>query len=63
MFVVEPEASMRSGYSYISGYAFANDERENLCGGMAVAGQLAMAEARVRPGQIDAIKHGVLVTS
>jgi len=55
MFVIEPEASPRSGYSYISGYAFANDGAGDLCGGMTAAAQLAMADARVRPSQIDAI--------
>ena len=55
MFVIEPESSPRAGYSYISGYAYANDRRDELCGGMAEAGYLAMAEAGVRPAEIDSI--------
>ena len=55
MFVIEPETSPRPGYSFISGYGYANDERGDLCGGMAVAARLAIAQARIRPAQIDAI--------
>jgi 3-oxoacyl-[acyl-carrier-protein] synthase II len=55
MFILEPEESPRPGYSYVSGYSFANDEAGVLCGGMETAGRLALAEARMRPGEIDAI--------
>lgn len=55
MFVIEPEQSLRRGYSYISGYAYANDQPDALCGGMVTAGRLAMAEAGVRPSEIDTI--------
>ncbi len=55
MFVIEPETSPRPGYSYITGYAFANDEPNDLCGGMAVAARQAMASARIRPEQVDVI--------
>jgi len=55
MFVIEPETTPRPGYSYISGYAYANDETDDLCGGLALAIKLALADARVRPDQIDTI--------
>jgi 3-oxoacyl-[acyl-carrier-protein] synthase II len=55
MFVIEPDTSPRQGYSYISGYGFANDDPRILCGGMTTAGRLALAEARIKPGQIDAV--------
>jgi len=55
MFVLEPEESRRRGYSYVNGYAYANDEPGDLCGGMATAGRLAMAEAGVRPAEIDSL--------
>jgi 3-oxoacyl-(acyl-carrier-protein) synthase len=55
MFVLEPESSVRPGYSYVTGYAFANDEPNELCGGIATAGRLAIAEARLRPAEIEAI--------
>ena len=32
MFVIEPESSPRPGYGFISGYAYANDASEDLCG-------------------------------
>lgn len=55
IFVIEPESSSRPGYSYVSGYGFANDEGDNLCGGMATAGKLAAAEANVCLADIDVI--------
>ncbi len=55
MFILEPEDSPRPGYSFVSGYAFANDEPNALCGGMVRSGRLAMAQARMRPDRIDAI--------
>ena len=55
MMILEPESSPRKGYGFITGYAFANDERGELCSGLVTANRLAMAEARVRPCDIDAI--------
>lgn len=55
MFVLEPECSPRPGYSFVTGYAFANDEPDNLCGGIATAAKLAIAGAKLRPAQIEAI--------
>ncbi len=55
MVVLEPECSPRRGYSYVSGYAFANDEPERLCGGMITSTRLAIAAARLRPVDIDSI--------
>jgi 3-oxoacyl-(acyl-carrier-protein) synthase len=55
MVLIEADDSPRKGYSYISGYGFANDDTGILCGGMTVAGRLALADAQLRPEQVDAI--------
>jgi 3-oxoacyl-(acyl-carrier-protein) synthase len=55
MFVLEPENSTRRGYSYISGYAFANDEPDDVCSGIETAARLAIAQAGLRPSSIEAI--------
>jgi 3-oxoacyl-(acyl-carrier-protein) synthase len=55
MFIVEPDDSPRQGYSWITGYAFASDPAGDLCGGMLESGRLAMAEARIRPSELDTI--------
>ncbi|HWA11341.1 MAG TPA: beta-ketoacyl synthase N-terminal-like domain-containing protein [Opitutaceae bacterium] len=55
MFLIEAEKSPRQGYSYITGYAFANDKPGDLCGGIATAGKQALADARLRPDQVEAI--------
>ena len=55
IFVLEPEDSPRRGYSFVSGYAHANDEPGDLCSGIGVAGKLALADARIRPQQIETI--------
>lgn len=55
MFVLEPEGSPRRGYSFIDGYAFANDPQGNLCGGLVEAAHMAIADARLRVDQVDAI--------
>ena len=55
MFVLEPESSPRSGYAYVGGYAFANDGPDDLCDGMAEAMKLALADAKMRPGEVDSI--------
>jgi 3-oxoacyl-(acyl-carrier-protein) synthase len=55
MFVLEPGDSPRKGYSYISGYSYANDKPGDLCGGMKDAGLLALADAAIRPVDVDAI--------
>jgi len=55
MFVLEPESSPRPGYSFVSGYGFAHDDEDDLCGGIAVAARRALAGANLRPGQVDAV--------
>ncbi len=55
MFVIEPESSRRRGYSWISGYACGSDTPGDLCGGLIYAAKQAMAEARIRTTQIEAI--------
>jgi len=54
-FVLEPEESPRKGYSYIEGYGSKDDEPNDLCGGLKHAINMALADARVRPQDIDAI--------
>jgi len=63
MFVLEADESTRKGYSYVEGYAFSNDAGGELCSGMASAGRIALAQARVRPSEIEALLHGVQATS
>ena len=55
MFVLEPESSPRPGYSFITGYAFANDPAGDVCGGLIEAAKLALADARIKTDQVDAI--------
>lgn len=55
MFVIEPENSTRAGYSFVTGYAFSNDEANGLCSGLIASGRLAMAEARIRAHEVEAI--------
>jgi len=55
MFVLEPETSPRQGYSFISWYGFATDENDDLCGGMGPSARLALADAQMRPSQVDTI--------
>jgi 3-oxoacyl-(acyl-carrier-protein) synthase len=55
MIVLEPDSSPRKGYSYISGYAFASDKSDNLCGGLGESGRLSIADANIRPTEIDVI--------
>jgi len=55
MLILEPESSPRKGYSYISGYAFCNDDDGDLCGGLATSIRLALADARLRPAEIELI--------
>lgn len=55
MFVIEPESTPRRGYSFVDGYAFSNDRPDDLCGGMASAMRLAMADAGASVEQIDVI--------
>jgi 3-oxoacyl-[acyl-carrier-protein] synthase II len=55
MFVLESEFSPRPGYSFVAGCGFASDATDVLCGGMVGAGKAALAEARIRPSDIDVI--------
>jgi len=54
MFVIEPESSSRRGYSYISGYGFANDDQE-LCKGMFQAAKIALAQAALHPTNVEVL--------
>lgn len=55
MFVLEPEGSPRPGYSFVEGYAFANDTPGGLCDGLTVSGRLAIAAAGLRPSGVDTL--------
>jgi 3-oxoacyl-(acyl-carrier-protein) synthase len=55
MFVLEPETSQRPGYSFVSGYGFANDKDDDLCGGMVEASKIAMGQAGVRTNDIEVL--------
>ncbi len=55
MFVLECEDSIRPGYSYVDGYAYANDPSGNLCGGMGIAMNMALADGRLKSQDIDSI--------
>ncbi len=53
--VLEPESSPRAGYSFISGYGFASDPPDAVCGGLVQSARLALAASRLRPESIDCI--------
>jgi len=55
MLVIEPESSPRPGYSFITGYSFANDTTEHLCSGMTSAIKYALADAAIRVSDLEAI--------
>jgi 3-oxoacyl-(acyl-carrier-protein) synthase len=55
MFVIEPDSSPRRGYAYVSGYAYAGDPRGNVCFGLQEAIKHAIADASIKPEQIDAV--------
>ncbi|HVS50803.1 MAG TPA: beta-ketoacyl synthase N-terminal-like domain-containing protein [Opitutaceae bacterium] len=55
MFVLEPESSPRKGYSFVAGYGFANDETSLVCSGLVEAARLAIADAKIKPNQVEAI--------
>jgi 3-oxoacyl-(acyl-carrier-protein) synthase len=55
LFILEPEDSPRPGYSFVAGYAFASDADDVLCGGLVESGRLAVADAGVRPEQIESL--------
>ncbi len=55
MFVIEPEESPRPAYAWITGYGFSNDS-DGLAGtGIAEALEMALANARHYPSEIDYI--------
>jgi len=55
MLILEPETSPRPGYSFITGYAFANDASNELCSGMTLAMKLALADAGIKPEDVEVI--------
>jgi 3-oxoacyl-(acyl-carrier-protein) synthase len=55
MFVLEAESSPRPGYGYVSGYAYANDQQGEICGGLVEAARLAFADAGMKAEQIEVI--------
>jgi 3-oxoacyl-(acyl-carrier-protein) synthase len=55
MMILEPESSPRVGYATISGYSFATDPGSNLGEGLRNSIEQCLANARVRPAEIEAI--------
>lgn len=53
--VLEPEESPRPGYAFVSGYAYVSDSREELCGGLRRSIELALANARLRPADVECV--------
>jgi 3-oxoacyl-(acyl-carrier-protein) synthase len=53
--VLEPEESPRPGYAFVTGYAYASDAKGELCEGLARSAELALANAGLRPGDVDCI--------
>lgn len=53
--VLESEASPRKGYSWIAGQGFAGDGEGESCTGLAEAARVAMADARLRPHDVDVL--------
>jgi 3-oxoacyl-(acyl-carrier-protein) synthase len=53
--VLEPEESPRPGYALVEGYAYATDPAAMPVEGLREAIRLALANAGVRPGQVDCI--------
>jgi len=55
MVVLEAEDSPRRARAYIDGFAFSNDPVGKMCGGMAHAIRLGLANAGIRPFEVDFI--------
>lgn len=55
IFVLEPESSPRRGHAIVAGYGVANDVSGRLCSGLVDSAKGAIADALIRPGQIEAI--------
>lgn len=53
--ILEPESSPRPGYAFVSGYSFATDPAEELGLGLLEAIRLCLANAGMRPRDIDVI--------
>jgi 3-oxoacyl-[acyl-carrier-protein] synthase II len=53
--VLEPEASPRPGYAFVSGYAFATDGSDQPAEGLREAGRLCLANANLHESEIDHI--------
>jgi len=55
MLVLEPDSSPRQGYAFIEGYSFSSDATEVPGSGLSQALQLALANARRKPTDVDCI--------
>lgn len=53
--ILEPESSPRPGYAFIDGYAYASDASGDVGGGLFLAIQHALANARARTFDVDLI--------
>jgi 3-oxoacyl-(acyl-carrier-protein) synthase len=55
MIILEPEASPRPGYAFVSGYSFASDPPGALGEGLRCAIEQCLANARMRPEKVESI--------
>ena len=55
MFILEPEASPRPAYAWITGYGYSSDSDSMAASGLFEAMELALANARRRPEEVDYI--------
>jgi 3-oxoacyl-(acyl-carrier-protein) synthase len=53
--ILEPEDSPRPGYAFVDGYSYVTDPADRLCEGLYHSMRLAIADAGMRPDQVDAI--------
>lgn len=53
--ILEPEDSPRPAYAWIGGYAYGSDDDGNAGNGLVDTMKMALANARVRPAQVDLI--------
>lgn len=54
-FILESEASPRPAIGWISGYGFSSDSRDEICSGLVDANLQAIADAEMRPSDVQCI--------
>ena len=53
--LLEPEESPRPGYAFVTGYSYMTDSKDKLCEGLAKSLSLAIANAGLRPADVECI--------